>query len=145
MSELRPQTYENHARFDPLFHFVLAPIAVITIGLAIWNLVQSFSLSAAWIVVLAVAAFVAMLKFRRYALKAQDRIIRLEERLRLAVVLSEPWLSRIGELNESQLVALRFASDAELPGLVEKVLTAKLGSAEIKKAIVNWRPDYFRV
>jgi hypothetical protein len=88
---------------------------------------------------------VIALKARLYPLKAQDRIIRMEERLRFASLLPGGLCSRIGELSESQLIALRFACDAELPGLVEKTLSGKLSSAEIKKAIVDWRADYFRV
>jgi hypothetical protein len=94
---------------------------------------------------LTVAVALAGFKARIYALKVQDRLIRLEERLRLQGLLSEPLRSRIGELTESQLVALRFASDAECPSLMEKALSQKLAIADIKKAIVNWRPDYFRV
>jgi len=87
----------------------------------------------------------AVLKIRLYATKNQDRIIRLEERLRLATLLPDALRPRIGELTESQLVALRFASDAELPVLVEKTLAGKLSNKEIKTSIASWRPDYFRI
>ncbi len=139
------QTYANHARLDPPFHFFLGPVAIITVGIAIYNAFAHFSLLALWFVVLAVAFVVAILKIRLYALKAQDRVIRLEERLRLSMLLDEPLRSRIGDLTEGQLIALRFACDAECPGLVEKALTSKLAGKDIKKAIVNWRADYFRV
>ena len=91
------------------------------------------------------ALVVVAFKARIYALKAQDRVIRLEERLRLAALLPEPLRGRIPQLTASQLIALRFACDAEVPGLVEKTLAGNLPRAEIKKAIVTWRPDYFRV
>lgn len=146
MAEKTPQTYANHTRFDPPFHFFVIPVAAATFFVMIWNAVQkSFTFTSIWLVVAALAALVAAFKIRIYALKAQDRVIRLEERLRLASLLPEPLRSRTAELTESQLIALRFASDAELPRLVEKTLAGKLPAAEIKKAIVTWRPDYFRI
>jgi hypothetical protein len=107
--------------------------------------IRNPGLSAGWFVVLALAAAIAVVKIRTYALKAQDRVIRLEERLRMAQLLSEPLRRRTGELTEAQLVGLRFAPDAELPALVEKALAGKMPQREIKQAIVNWRADYFRV
>lgn len=97
------------------------------------------------LIVLAVALLTLALKTRLYALKVQDRVIRLEERLRLTQLLAEPLRSRIPELTEDQLVGLRFASDAEIPKLVERALNEKLNRGQIKKAIQNWRPDYWRV
>jgi hypothetical protein len=85
------------------------------------------------------------MKLRLYPLKAQDRIIRLEEQLRLFQLLPQGLRGRCVELNEAQLIALRFAPDAEVPALVEKALAASLSQRDIKQAIVNWRPDYFRV
>jgi hypothetical protein len=82
---------------------------------------------------------------RLNALRVQDRLIRLEERLRLQTLLPAELSPRIAELTESQLIALRFASDNEVPGLVEKVLAAKMKSKDIKQAIVTWRADMFRV
>jgi hypothetical protein len=145
MPEKMPQTFSNHARLDPPYHFFLVPVVGITLLVAIWCLIQNPGFFAGWLILVAAALIVLAFKARAYALKAQDRVIRLEERLRLATLLPESLRTRIGELSESQLIALRFASDAELPGLVEKTLSGKLSGAEIKKAIVNWRPDYFRV
>jgi Family of unknown function (DUF6526) len=145
MSDQLPQNYSSHTRLDPPYHFFLLPVIAITLTLSIWNLIQHPGFSAAWGVVVMIAVVILAFKTRVYALKAQDRVIRLEERLRLTTLLQEPFRSRIGELTEGQLVALRFAPDAEIPGLVERALQDRLPASEIKKAIVNWRPDYFRV
>jgi hypothetical protein len=99
----------------------------------------------AWLLVMALALCVMAARMRSYATHLQDRIIRVEERLRLAAVLEEPLRSRIGELTDAQLVGLRFASDAELPALAQRALDEKLSRSDIKKAIADWRPDYSRV
>ena len=145
MAGQTPQIYANHTRWDPAYHFFVVPVAGINVVVTIWNLIKSPSLAAGWFVILAIAAVVAALKLRVYPLKAQDRIIRLEERLRLGQILQEPLRSRIPELTVDQLCGLRFASDAELPKLVERTLNEKLKRADIKKAIQTWRPDYWRV
>lgn len=145
MSEKKPQTYSNHTRIDPAFHYFLAPVLLITLVATVVHLVRHPHLGSVWHVVLALALVVLAVKARTYALKAQDRVIRLEERLRLAALLPEPLRARIGELQIRQLIALRFASDAELPALVERALTEKLTEKQIKQAIQNWRPDEYRV
>ena len=145
MPEKMPQTFANYMRLDPPYHMFVVPVVGINLLVAIWQLIQNPGFYSAWQVVLAAALIVLALKARMYALKAQDRVIRLEERLRLASLLPATLCSRIGELSESQLIALRFACDAEVPALVEKTLSGKLAGAEIKKAIVTWRPDYWRI
>jgi hypothetical protein len=145
MAEKVPQSLANHARFDPPFHFFVLPVFAITVIVAIVHLVRDPSLYAAWLVVFAVAATTAVLRIRIYALRVQDRVIRLEERLRLAILLDKPLRGRMTELTESQLIGLRFASDAELPGLTARALSEKLSRNDIKKAITQWRPDYWRV
>ena len=145
MPEQPPQTFASHTRLDPPFHFFVLPVFFITFLLSIWKLIKNLSFDSAWMVVVALAALVAVLKIRTYSLRQQDRIIRLEERLRLAALLPESSRGKIPMLDESQLIALRFASDAEVPALVEKTLAGKLKGGEIKKAIVNWRPDYWRI
>lgn len=145
MPEQTPQTFANHTRWDPPFHFFVFPVFTITFFLTIWNLIQNFSFTSAWMVVVAMAVLVATFKIRTYALKAQDRVIRLEERMRLERLLPESLRGKVPMLREGQLIAMRFASDAEIPALVEKTLAGNLKGGEIKKAIVNWRPDYFRV
>ena len=152
MSEKTPQTYANHTRFDPLFHFFLLPVFALGVILSLihffYHLRESDmrdNIHSFLLIVLAVALLTLVLKVRFYALKLQDRIIRLEERLRLTQLLSESLRSRIPELTEGQLCGLRFASDAEVPKLVERALNEKLTRKDIKKSIQNWRPDYWRV
>jgi hypothetical protein len=145
MPDKVPQNLTNDTRLDPPYHMFTVPVMGITLLVAIWYAIQNPSFYTVWLVIVAAAAIILTVKTRTYALKEQDRVIRLEERLRLATLLPESLRSRVGELSESQLIALRFACDAEVPGLVEKTLSGKLAGAEIKKAIVNWRPDYWRI
>ena len=143
--ERKPQSFVNHAKYDPPFHFFLLPVMAITIIVAVVYLFRVPGLLSGWFVVLAFAGLVAVGRMRSYATHLQDRVIRLEERLRLASILQEPLRSRAGELADSQLIGLRFASDAELPGLAQRAVDEKLDRAQIKKAVANWRPDYSRV
>jgi hypothetical protein len=143
--EKKPQTLQNHTRLDPAFHFFLLPVAGVMLVGAIYQLVTNFGWMSGAHVLLALWAVVALGKIRTYAMKVQDRVIRLEERLRMEKLLPEPLKSRIYELTEQQFIALRFASDAELPALVEKTLRDHLPPKAIKQAIQSWRPDYFRV
>jgi hypothetical protein len=145
MAEKRPQTLANHARFDPLFHFFVAPIFALSTLAAVVLFLWHPGLDSAWRFVLIAAGTVAVFKIRLYALRVQDRVIRLEERLRLTSIAPEPLRSRIPELTEGQLIALRFASDAEVSKLAERALSEKLSQGDIKKAIQTWRPDYWRV
>ena len=152
MAETKPQNLANHTRWDPPFHFFLIPIFTIAL---IMTLIHFFAhmmhsdffenFHAFLMIVLAVAFLTLMFKVRLYSLKVQDRVIRLEERLRLMTLLPEPLRSRIPELTEGQLCALRFASDAEVAKLAERALNEKLSRADIKKSIQTWRPDYWRV
>jgi hypothetical protein len=145
MADASPQNYSHHTRYDPLFHFFILPVFAITRISSIVHLVRRPGLHSAWLVVVMVAAVLLAFKVRLYALKVQDRVIRLEERSRLMMLLDPSLRPRIGELTESQLIALRFASEGELPALAARALNEKLAGAEIKKAIQQWRPDYWRV
>ena len=145
MPETTPQSAASHTRLDPAFHFTLAPLALIGIILSIVVMVRQPGLVASLGVLLAVTLFLAVFRLRAYSLKVQDRVIRLEERLRLARLLPESARPRIAELTEGQLVALRFASDAELPALAMRTLQENLTKKQIKAAIQTWRPDNFRV
>ncbi len=142
------QSYAHHARWDPPFHFFVLPVFAIAVIVAIVHFclhIHHHPIQGALLVLLALAALVAVFKIRLNALKVQDRVIRLEERLRLAGILPDSLRARIPELTENQLIGLRFASDAEVPALVQRALTEKLPAAEIKKLIKIWRPDNFRV
>ena len=145
MAEKVPQNLANHTRFDPLFHFFALPVVFLTVIVAIVHFVQRRSFFSAWLVVFVIAMVIVTVRARMNALKVQDRLIRSEERERIAGLVSAPLRSRIAELTESQLIGLRFASDAEIPALVQETLNKKLSRSDIKKAIKNWRPDYFRV
>jgi hypothetical protein len=146
MAEKSMQSYANHVRTHPPFHFFLLPGAFVLLIVTVVNVIRHPHRGESWILLLIGILFpVAAVLIRTNALKAQDRLIRLEERLRLQALLSADLSARIGELTESQLIALRFASDEELPTLVPKVLAAKMASKDIKKSIVTWRADTFRV
>ena len=139
------QSFKNHARLDPMFHGFLAFGALVLLVATIYALIRQPDW---WGVVRLLGvlwAIVLMFKTRLYALKVQDRLIRLEERLRLAQLLPESTCARIGELSKPQLIALRFASDGEVAGLVQQTLDGKWDQKQIKSAIKSWRPDYFRV
>jgi len=145
MAERSPQTFSNHVRIDPPFHYFVLPVFVISWIVSVVFAVRHPGFLRFWIVIFNTAIIVAVIRFRLYALKVQDRVIRLEERLRLATLLPDSLRSQIVKLSEGQLIALRFASDEEVPALVEQTLSANLARADIKKLIKNWRPDYWRV
>jgi hypothetical protein len=143
MADKVPQTLANHTKYDPLFHFFLTPLAL---ALLIWAITHAWRHPTheafAWVLA-SLLLFLAIFKTRIYALKVQDRVIRLEEKLRLASLL--PAGAVIPVLTERQLIALRFASDAELPALAEKAAAGSLTGKQIKEAIQSWRADYWRV
>jgi hypothetical protein len=139
------QNLANHARFDPSFHGFLFFGAIVMLAASIVHLVMFPNWWGALGIFAVIWMIVLMFKVRLYALKVQDRVIRLEERLRLQQILAEPLRGRIGELNEGQLIGLRFASDGELAGLVEKTLAGNLDRKAIKASIQQWRPDHCRV
>lgn len=145
MAEPTPQTLANHIRRDPLFHMFALPVAGITFIVSIVHAVRHPGWEQWWAVVFFAAFIVVVLKSRLYALRVQDRVIRLEERLRLATLLQEPLRSRAADLTEAQLIALRFAADAECASLAERALGEKLSNSDIKKQVRTWRPDYWRV
>ncbi|HEX9009202.1 MAG TPA: DUF6526 family protein [Holophagaceae bacterium] len=140
-----PQTYANHRRFDPLFHFALLPFFLVAWLVSVVYLVRHPGLHHALLMLAALAFLLLALLVRGYALKVQDRVIRLEERLRMERLLPEDLKARIPELTVRQCVGLRFASDAELADRVREALAEGLKDEAIKKRIQSWRPDTHRV
>jgi hypothetical protein len=149
------QNFSNHGRIVPAFHFVLLPILALNLifsAIITYKLIASaeisllFRISGLFLLLVAVALLVMAVLARLFALGVQDRVIRLEERLRCERLLPPDLQSRISEFTVNQLVGLRFASDAELPALARKVLDEKLNDRKsIKQLVQNWRPDYQRI
>jgi hypothetical protein len=140
------QNFSNHVRWVPVYHFFVLPVFVLNFGWSIFRLIRpEFSWDGVIHLLTAAALFVFAINARVFALAVQDRVIRIEERQRLARLLPEDLRPRIGEFTKSQLVALRFASDEELPGLARKVLNDKVADIKaIKQMVKNWRADYMR-
>ncbi|MEP6946588.1 MAG: DUF6526 family protein [Acidobacteriota bacterium] len=140
------QNYSNHTRWYPLVHFVILPLLLLNL---IWQIVRLIMAPewerVVWTIV-SVVLIMMVVAARQQALRAQDRIIQLEERIRYKELLSPELAARAAELQRGQIIALRFASDGELPALVEQTLDGKFGSSkEIKMAIKVWRADHLRV
>jgi len=145
MSNSTPQNLKNHARFDPPFHFFLIFVLLANLIVAIVHVVRHANFASAWFLVLSVAAILAVLKLRQYPIKVQDRIIRLEERLRLQALAPAEWHAQIYRLSEDQMIGLRFAADDEVVELAKQALEHNLNRKQIKERIKSWRADYFRV
>ena len=140
------QTFANHARFVPPYHYVAAPIFILNFIWAVRGLFNGITFDAILNVLVAVALVILFLVARTFALKAQDRVIRLEMRLRMRELLPEDLRGRVNDFTPTQMIGLRFASDAELPELARKVLDENITAATpIKKMITNWQGDYLRV
>ena len=145
MAEQRTQNFGNHAQFTPAYHYFTAPLGLAYLVWAIWRLIAAPGADSAFALVGALALFGAIAVSRTQALKVQDRVIRLEERLRLARLLPVELHPHIGSFTPSQLVALRFASDQETPGLVREIIAnPSLKSKDIKQRVANWQADWFR-
>ncbi len=139
------QTYANHRRFDPSYHFFLMPFSLLGILATAYYLARHPSLQQTLALVLAIASALLVLKVRLYSMRVQDRLIRLEETLRMQRLLPADLQGRLQDLSPAQFVGLRFASDGELAERVREALDQKLGGEAIKKQIKDWRPDTFRV
>ncbi len=140
------QNFANHVKLVPAFHYFALPALILNFGWSVYHAVKlHFSFEAILGVLTALAIVLTLFLARIFALKVQDRVIRLEERLRFERLLPTDLKPRIGEFTPGQLVALRFACDAELPALAQKVLAEKLTDVKtIKQSVKTWRPDYLR-
>lgn len=139
------QSFKNHARYVPLFHFFVLPALTLNFGWSLRNLARHFSTDSAIASITAIALVFLALCARTFALTVQNRVIRLEMRLRLQQLLPADLQARIEEFRPGQLIALRFACDAELPELARKVLDENLSDKKtIKQLVRDWQADHLR-
>jgi hypothetical protein len=140
------QSYASHGRYIPVYHFFAVPVLLINVIVMAMQFVRDPRFITGWAVIVALALFFGILYLRFMPVKAQDRIIRLEERTRLERILPSDLRGRVGELSPNQLIAIRFAPDDEAPELTRRALNGELKTqADIKRAIKNWRADHLRV
>ena len=139
---MREQSYGNHKRMDPVFHYVAMPLALILFVGSVVHLIASFSWPAVWMAGSSIVLLLALLKIRGYAKKVQDRVIRMEENFRHNLLTGAPLDAK---LTTGQIIALRFAADDEFPALCTRALEENLDSDQVKKSIRTWRADWFRV
>lgn len=145
MAQTSPQTFANHARIVPAYHYVAFPLFAINFFFALYQVVTAFSWANLVSFGVAIALILLFFVARVMALTVQDRVIRLEETLRLRALLPADLQARVGEFSVKQLVALRFASDAELPDLARRVLDGKIQDQKaIKQMVRDWRADFQR-
>jgi hypothetical protein len=144
----QPQSFQHHARRDPRFHFFILPLLLLNFFFSIYATVHAwpgFIHTHLWWIVMSIVLLAMAEVSRNYALKNQNRIIRLEEQLRLADLLDEEQLGLIDTLTVDQFIGLRFAADAEVATLAQRAVTENLTRKQIKEAITNWRPDNERI
>lgn len=145
MSESKLQDFRNHARFDPPYHMVLLAVLLVNLAIVITYTATHFSVFSGWLTIMSIAVFIPFAKLRTYPLKVQDRVIRLEERIRLQALAPEEWHAQIYRLTEDQLIGLRFAADDEVVELAKKALEGNLSRKQIKERIQSWRADDWRI
>ena len=141
----KTQNLKNHARFDPAYHALLLAVYLLNLVYAGFHVYRQPSLSSGWYVVLSLVVIVPLLKLRTYPLKVQDRVIRLEERLRLQALAPQEWHTQLYRLSEDQLIGLRFAADDEVVELAKQALEHNLNRKQIKERIRTWRADDWRI
>ncbi len=140
------QTRASHRRFIPAWHFFVLPVLGANVVVTAVRLARAPSLGNTWVLIVAIALLLGIFFSRSMPLRAQDRVIRLEERLRLERILPPDLRDRIDELTPDQFIGLRFAADEEVPELTRRALSGELKTrTDIKRAIQNWRADHFRV
>ena len=140
------QSFANHAKMVPGYHYVTGGLTLVFVGWSMWHAATTRTLDAHFEMLGAFALFGNYAYTRLFPLKAQDRVIRLEEQLRMERLLPDDLRGRTSELSGRQLIALRFASDAELPELVRWVLTDRItDTKQIKQRVKSWRADNFRL
>ena len=139
------QSFKSHTKWDPPFHFFLMPVMLATVIFSVkhaWAYPNGITL---WLVLLSAGLIIWLVKTRTYALGVQNRLIRLEERLRMEKLLPVELMPRFDELSVAQIIGLRFASDGELTDLTRRALDERLTQKQIKAAIQKWRPDHARI
>ncbi len=146
MANEKPQNLQNHTRFVPPFHMFVLPVFLLNAGWTIYHVIKAgISFESILMILMAFALLTFALFARLFALTVQDRVIRLEMRLRMTEILPPDLRSRIPEFTVGQLVSLRFASDAEMPSLCRKVLDEKMNDRKaIKQLVKDWQADYLR-
>lgn len=145
---MRKQNYSNHVRYYSAHHFVFYPLLLLAMSYSIYSFSHYPEQKQIWLAVFILFCFIGWLSFmlrQHYALGNQDRIIRLEMRLRYFVLTGNRLEPIESSLSFRQLAALRFASDEELPTLAERAVKENLSSTQIKKFILEWMPDTMRV
>jgi hypothetical protein len=141
-----PQTFANHTRWQAPFHFFVIPVMLINFIWSVIVFIKDPHPNSGWWIIVSLALVVLALLVRLNSLKVQDRLIRLEEKLRYQQLLSPALCQQAGALTPGQMVALRFAGDDELEALVAAALAGKFSkTGDLKRAIKNWRADTFRV
>jgi hypothetical protein len=145
MSEKKPQNYKNHAKFIPVFHYIALPLLLVNFFGALFRVTHEISFYTLNGVGLAISLIVVAVFTRLFALKAQDRVIRLEEQIRMQTFLPDALKAQVDRLTMGQIVALRFASDEELVDLTQDALDQNTSPNALKQAVKHWRPDYDRV
>ena len=141
----KPQSFSNHTRRDPAFHFTLLHLMLANLVIAIVWAVKRPDFHSIWFAVFSFAVVLLTLIVRMYSAKVQDRVIRLEERLRLQSLAPQDWHAQLYKLTEDQLIGLRFAADDEVVELAMQALEQNLNRKRIKERIKSWRADHWRI